>query len=127
MPDRRFNADARGSSADLCLIGGVLLREPVERGGGDHGSVDALGGQRLGGGHGQLQFRAGRDQRNIAPTFGFPQDVGALCRQIFGPMFAAQAGQRLTRQTQKRRGSSCRGGDFPRFGGFDHIGGADHA
>ena len=80
---RDAGADRRGQHA--LAVGGILLVEPLEGRGRDDPRADALGGQRLAGGDGELHLGAGRDEDHIGCAVRrVGEDVGTLDREVGG-------------------------------------------
>jgi hypothetical protein len=72
---------------------------------------------------GDLDFRAGRKQGDIARRLRFMQHIGAPRRQVLGRPGLAQHRQALTRQRQHARRRPVPERQFPAFRRLDDIGG----
>jgi len=86
--DARLDGDPGGAGRQHLLpVGGVLLGEPLQAGGGDHPGGGALLLEDLPGGHGHADLGAGGDQDDLGGRLvpigvgGLGQDVGAA-RQV---------------------------------------------
>ena len=103
--DARLDGDPGGAGRQHLLpVGGVLLGEPLQAGGGDHPGGGALLLKDVPGGHGHPDLGAGGDQDDLGGRLaligvgGLGQDVGAAAHALGGSGSGGVHGEVLTRQ-----------------------------
>jgi hypothetical protein len=123
-PGRGFNRNARGGAEHLVAVALILRRELLPARHRDDSRADPVKiEQLLRCLAGDLDFRAGRKQRDIARRLRLMQHIGAPRRQVLGRPGLAQHRQALTRQRQHARRRPVPERQFPAFRRLDDIGG----
>ena len=131
--DARLDGDLGGAGRQHPVpVGGVLLGEPLQAGGGDHPGGGALLLEDLPGGHGHADLGAGGDQDDLGGRLapigvgGLGQDVGAAAHALGGGLGGGAHGEVLTRQGDAGRLIVTAQDLRPGRGGLVGVPGAHH-